>query len=95
MILKLTDRHRRTLRRLGFVARIVHPQSRRHLYGIALAVPIMTAGSLLAMNAHTIGHHSFGATLCLDVLGYMIHGIGTLPIFRHIEPVWSIIIGPE
>jgi len=66
------------------VRRLFHRKTRRHLFGVLLGVGIMTTGSYVAKHAGEI--HIMG-----DTLGYLIHGIGTVPILRHVEPLWTIL----
>ena len=73
------------------VRRLFHRKTRRHLIGFMAGACIMTTGSLVARYGAAMGglHTEIGA----DVLGYLIHGVGTIPFLRHIEPLWTVLTG--
>ena len=79
------------LRRLPLAARLRHPKTLRHVSGLMLGFGMMAVGSTLAL--HKV-HIPMPETM-MDVFAYLIHGIGTFPVIKHLEPVWNIILVAE
>jgi hypothetical protein len=76
-------------------SRLTHPASHRPFAVVALGVGIMLVGSFIAANKEWFVIHCGLHHLLFDTLGYFIHGVGSVPVLRYIEPVWSILAGAE
>lgn len=75
---------------LPLVERLRHRASRRHIVGMGLAVVVMCSASTMAVNGevqHLLPHFAW------DACAYFLHGLGAVPIMKHAEPLWAIIIG--
>lgn len=70
--------------------RITHHKSRKHLLAGLMGLALMIFGSFMAGLTPTI--EAVPHPLW-DSVAYFIHGVGCIPILRHIEPLWLIIVG--
>jgi len=62
----------------------------RRLVVVAFGVCLMLAGSGLASVAHELQGAS---PLVIDAVAYFLHGVGTLPVLHHIEPLLAAVVG--
>lgn len=72
--------------------RLLHPKTVRHATGVSVGVGLMLAGSWSAKHGVEfvpLNH------LVVDTFGYLVHGIGLMPIASHLEPLWAILKGAE
>ncbi len=68
--------------------RLCHIKSRKHVAGMVLGTVVCCLGSYLSMNVpESIPHWLW------DAGAYSIHGLGLIPICKHAEPFWLIIMG--
>lgn len=77
------------IRSLPRFQRLLHPKVQRHLVAISLGTTLMLTGSFLATHGENAPH--FLPHVVWDALAYFIHGIGSLPILGHIEPMWKLL----
>lgn len=69
--------------------RLFHIKTRKHVFGIGIGVGICCLGSTMALSG---AHQTYLPHFLWDCLSYMIHGIGSVPILHHFEPLWAVII---
>lgn len=81
--------HLHDVTHLGCVQRILHPNSRKHIFAVSCGTVVMMTGSFIATHA---GLFPF-PHLIVDSFGYFLHGIGAMPIYFHIEPFWVVLSG--
>lgn len=76
---------------LPFWERICHVKAKRPRRAILLGFMVMGFGSTLGVykDLFPLPH------VLMDLFAYGIHGIGTIPIIKYAEPLWSIIMGIE
>ena len=77
----------RELRHLGRIRRIFDVRARRHFAGLLLGVILMLTGSRMAMARVEFLPHALW-----DCVAYFIHAIGTVPLMKHIEPAWAVLM---
>lgn len=82
-----------TILHLPLFARLMHHKARRPLFGFGLGCGIMLAGSAIAASVKHMDTLSHLTHVVVDTCGYLLHGIGAVPIVKHIEPVWAIVFG--
>ena len=69
-----------------------HRHFHRHVFGVLLGIGVMLLGSHMAAGMQ----HPHAIPVAIwDALAYFLHGIGTLPIMKHIEPLWLFLIQEE
>lgn len=80
--------HVKDVLHLPFLDRLTHKKTRRHMFAVSFGIAVSLGGSYLACN------HYHGCNIVVwDMLAYSIHGIGLIPICKHVEPLWMIILG--
>lgn len=77
------------LRKLNFVRRLVSHRGLRHTAGVLLGSVIILIGTALAKNGAEVfgGNHTVW-----DAFGYSVHGFGLVPILKHIEAFWDVLL---
>lgn len=93
MMVRICPRHRAQLQRLCLCGRLLHPKSLRAIMAAMLGIGMMMTGSSLALNAEAVCHWLGISHVLVDTTAYFVHGMGTLPIFAYIEPLWHILTG--
>jgi hypothetical protein len=83
--------HIHQLSRMPRVRRLLHPKTRRHLLGVSLGGTLMLTGSYLATHAHGVSEVVPLPHVLIDTIAYFIHGVGSVPLIQHIEPLWAIL----
>lgn len=62
----------------------------RHSVGMGVGVLIMVAGSNIAQHSHEIAAQAYILNgVMLDTFGYFMHGVGCIPFFSNLEPLWK------
>lgn len=69
--------------------RLFHVKTRKHVLCISIGLSICCIGSGMALNG---AHQNWIPHVLWDCMSYMIHGIGSVPILRHFEPLWAVMI---
>jgi hypothetical protein len=82
-----------TILHLPLWQRVFHRKTRKPLLGISVSILIMFMGSMTAKEGHAIAHWIGGSAIMYDVLGYLMHGIGSVPFVKFAEPTWAVLIG--
>lgn len=83
------------LRGKTFLEKLTHHKTRKHLSVIGVGVAMMATGSSIALHGVQIGELSGLPHLLIDMTAYLIHGVGAIPIVKHVEPVYDIFVGEE
>lgn len=78
---------------LPFFARLFHRKARRAIVGFSLGVMIMLTGSAIAASVKHMDTLPHFVHIVVDTCGYLLHGIGAIPICKHWEPVWALVFG--
>lgn len=78
---------------LPFWSRLLHSKSRKPVVGFSVGVLIMVTGSAIASSVKHAEALPHLATVMVDTFGYLLHGIGSIPIIKHAEPVWALVFG--
>lgn len=79
--------HLRDARAIPKLRRLFHPKTLHHAHRVCLGVAVMLVGVVIAKTE--VASHA--AHLMLDVIGYSIHGLGLIPIAKHVEPLWEVL----
>jgi len=77
---------------LPLVQRLTHRKARRTLKAVVLSLACMFGGASLASAAHYLCDSHLGV-VCVDAIGYGIHGFGFIPLVAYSESIWAILIG--
>lgn len=85
-------KHLNVILKLPLADRLFHRLARRHVLAVLLGILTMLVGSAFSSLAH---HQALVPVAVWDATGYFIHGVGAVPILRHIEPFWIILVGME
>lgn len=78
---------------LPLLSRLFHRRSRRAVAGFGLGVTIMLTGSTIAASVKHMEDLPHFVHIVVDSCGYLLHGIGAIPICKHWEPVWALVFG--
>jgi hypothetical protein len=76
------------IKSLAVWKRLFHPKAKRHVVAISLGCALMVGGSFCAKHPDIFG---FAPELLVDVFGYFLHGCGSVPFLRHVEPLWALL----
>lgn len=79
--------HLADIRHLPRLQRLIHPNARKHTRALVLSTGVMVFGSSIAVYHWIPIPH-----LLADTLAYGLHGIGLIPIAKHLEPLWLLIM---
>jgi hypothetical protein len=80
------------LRKLNLLRRLTTHHGVRHTTGVLLGTVIVTVGSMIAHQADYLHATVGGPGFAWDAFGYSVHGFGLVPILKHLEAFWDIIM---
>lgn len=80
------------LRKLHLFRRLRTHRGVRHTAGVLLGVALVTCGSAIASHAEVLSHNVGANHLTWDAFGYSVHGFGLIPILKHLEAFWDVLM---